>query len=335
MLHLPSPDDVVAAAARLNGVAVRTPVLRVDALDQLAGGSVFVKFESQQLTGAFKFRGAYNTLSQLDLKQYPEGVIAFSTGNHGQAIATVARMLGIPATVVMPEDAPASKLARARAQCCHLITFDRNKQSREEIAADLARDKRAAIVPPGDEPRVIAGQGTIVFEAVTQLEGVVPDVVVVPCGGGGLAAGTALALEALKIAPQLWISEPNGFDDTRRSLASGTREQNVRRTGSICDALLAPTPAKLPFELNRTRIDGAFVSSDAAVLRAMRFVFEHFRVAVEPGGVIALATLLEQPGLLRGKTALVVVSGGNVDADLFAHAILGPNNEQSTCTGEK
>lgn len=320
-LTRPEAADVLDACERLEGVAIRTPLLRSDELDTRAGGKVFVKCESLQRSGAFKFRGAYNCLSRLDRAAYPGGVVAYSTGNHGQAVAAVGRMLGIPTTIVMPSDAPAVKIAKARRQGADIVLYDRHKERREEIAARIAGTTPVAVIPPGDDPFVIAGQGTAAVEALQALGGTEVDIVAVPCGGGGLAAGTCLAVEALRRKCEIWAAEPTDFDDTRRSLAAGRRERNQRLDGSICDALLAPTPAELPFAINRERLSRVLVADDAAVLEAIRFAYEELRVVVEPGGAVALAALLAQPGLLRGRTAIVIASGGNVDAAVFMQAL--------------
>jgi threonine dehydratase len=320
-MRRPEPGDVLDAHERLDGIALRTPLLRSDELDARAGGKVFVKCESLQRSGAFKFRGAYNCLSRLDHEAYPGGVVAYSTGNHGQAVATVGRMLRIPTTIVMPYDAPSVKIAKARAQGAEVVLYDRHKESREEIAAGLASVNPVAIIPPGDDPFVIAGQGTAAGEALQTLSGINVDIVLVPCGGGGLAAGSCLAVEAFQSKAEVWAAEPLLFDDTRRSLASGQREKNLRLDGSICDALLAPTPAELPFSINRGRLSRVLVADDAQVLDAMRFAYEEFRVVVEPGGAVGLAALFADPGVLRGRTAVVVASGGNVDTGLFMRAL--------------
>lgn len=318
---VPTADDILDARRALEGIAVETPLLRSDALDRLTGGSVVLKCENLQRTGAFKFRGAYNCLSRLDRAAYPGGVVAYSTGNHGQAIATVARMLGLSATIVMPQDAPAVKIAKARAAGAKIVLYDRIRQSREEIAAEIAARSPVAVIPPGDHRHIIAGQATVAAESLQQMGVEAPDAILVPCGGGGLAAGTCLAVDAMRARPEVWAVEPEDFDDTRRSLASGVREVNAALSGSLCDALLAPTPAELPFSVNRKRLAGALTASDVDVLRAIRFAYEELRLVTEPGGIIALAALLRDPARLRGKRVLVIVSGGNVDPAVFKAAL--------------
>ncbi|QTL04028.1 threonine/serine dehydratase [Aquabacter sp. L1I39] len=318
---IPTRDDILDARRTLAGVAVETPLLRSDALDRLTGARVLLKCENLQRTGAFKFRGAYNCLSRLDRAAYPGGVVAYSTGNHGQAVATVARMLDLPATIVMPQDAPAVKIAKARAAGAQIVLYDRNRQSREEIAAEIAGRTPVAVVPPGDHRHIIAGQATVTMESIHQMGGLVPDVILVPCGGGGLSAGTCLAVEAMGVRPEVWAVEPEDFDDTRRSLASGMREVNAALSGSLCDALLAPIPAELPFSITQRRLAGALTASDVDVLRAIRFAYEELRLVTEPGGIIALAALLADPARPRGKTALIIISGGNVDPAVFKTAL--------------
>lgn len=317
----PRPGDVLDAASRLRGVARQTPLLQSARLNELAGGTVFVKLESLQYTGAFKFRGAYNSMSRLDCAQFPRGVLAYSTGNHGQAIATVGKILNIPTTVVMPSDAPQVKVERARQQGAEVVLYDRKTQTREAIAAQLHASGGFMLIPPGDHPHVIAGQGTAALEAMQLLGRDGADLLVVPCGGGGLAAGTCLAAEAVYSTAEVWAAEPEAFDDTRRSLESGRRESNSGSATSICDALLAPTPAVLPFSINQHRLSGVVTADDPAVLVAMRLLFDEFRVVVEPGGAVAVAALLAKPSLLRGRTAIVLASGGNVDHSLFLQAI--------------
>jgi threonine dehydratase len=270
-----------------------------------------------QRTGAFKFRGAYNCLFRLDRDAFPGGVVAYSTGNHGQAIATVGRMLGISTRIVMPADAPAVKIAKARANGADVVLYDRHKETREDIAAQIARTAAVAVVPPGDNPYVVAGQGTAIAEALRSLHSADVDVVMVPCGGGGLAAGACLAVEAADSKAQVWAAEPVEFDDTLRSLKSGQRETNASLSGSICDALLAPTPAELPFSINRESLAGAVTATDDEVLKAMRFAYDELRIVLEPGGAVALAALLARPEAFRNRAILVVASGGNVDAAVF------------------
>lgn len=321
-LQQPTVSDIYSAYERLQPVVNRTPLVRSDLLDEKVAAKVFLKLENMQHTGAFKFRGAYNCLSRIDLNEFPDGVVAYSTGNHGQAIATVGRMLDIPTIVVMPTDAPANKIQKAKAQGATIILYDRQLESREAVAQNLAQQGRYAVVPPGDHHHVIAGQGSIVLEVLDELAGKSPDVVLVPCGGGGLAAGTCLALKAAGFATQVWAAEPSTFNDTERSLRSGVRETNAPSATTICDALQAPTPAELPFSINQKGLSGVLLADDDAVLGAIRFLFDEFRVVAEPGGAVALAALLNNPpSSFTGKTIVVVISGGNVDPAIFNRAL--------------
>jgi len=324
ILRIPTVSDLVDARQRLAGVVVHTPLLRSDELDRLVDAKVFVKAESLQRTGAFKFRGAYNCLSRLSRIDYPGGVVAYSTGNHGQAIATVAQMLGLAATIVMPADAPAIKMDKARKAGATVVTYDRATESREAIAERISTQIGALVVPPGDHPDVIAGQGTAIDEALSDLALLGEkdlSAIIVPCGGGGLAAGSCLAVQAHGSKAAMWAAEPHAFDDTRRSLVLGQRVLNRDLTGSICDALLAPTPAELPFAINRSGLARVLTADDAIVEDAMRHLFQEFRLVVEPGGAMAIAALLAQPGGFGGATLLAMVSGGNVDPDQFARII--------------
>jgi threonine dehydratase len=229
-------------------------------------------------------------------------------------------MMNIPATIVMPTDAPAVKIAKARQQGARIVLYERSTQSREEISAQIAREDMAVIVPPGDNRLVIAGQGTVALEAFEQAGDAV-DAILVPCGGGGLTAGTCLAAEARRVTVEIWPVEPTDFDDTRRSLRADQRVDNAAVRGSICDSLLARTPAELPFAINRNRVAGALAVSDVEVLAAMRMAFEHFRIVLEPGGAVALAAALAEPKRLRGRCTVIIASGGNVDAEVFARAL--------------
>ncbi|WP_306152009.1 threonine/serine dehydratase [Roseovarius sp. MMSF_3281] len=319
----PAFADVLGAAQRIQGIALRTPLVECHALNERLGGRVFLKLESLQRTGAFKFRGAVNRLSRL-AEDGVESVIAYSTGNHGQAIATAARLFGQQATIVMPQDAPQSKIARAKAAGATIRFYDRSTESREGIAAEIREQQGGVIVPPGDDPAIIAGQGTVALEAVQDLQrlGLTPDVLLTPCGGGGLSAGCAIVLNAISAQTELYAVEPAQFNDTERSLAADARlEIADRNARSICDALLAPIPAELPFSVNRHHLKGVLTVTDAEVMRAMRFGLEDAKVLIEPGGAVALSAALEKRISLEGRTAIIVCSGGNVDTDLIARLL--------------
>ena len=322
---LPTFADIEDAAARLSGQAVKTPLLRSDALDERVGGRVFLKAEPLQRTGSFKFRGAYNRLSRLSAAERGPGVVAFSSGNHAQGVAEAARLVGCPAVIVMPADAPQVKIAATRALGAEVVLYDRDTESREGIAARIAGERGAVVVPAFDDFHVIAGQGTVGLEAARQLAeiGAHADVVLCPVSGGGLLAGTALAFEALSPGTRIHSVEPEGFDDHRRSLVAGIRVSNARGGRSVCDALMAPAPGELTFAINRTRLAQGLAVSDTAALAALAFAFRHLRLVLEPGGGLGLAALLDGQLKLNGRTALVIASGGNVDPALFARAIGG------------
>ena len=316
---LPELADVEAAALRLDGVVRQTPLLESDALNELVGGRLLCKAECLQRTGSFKLRGAYNAISQLD----GQPVVAFSSGNHAQGVAAAAKLLGVPATIVMPADAPAIKIANTRALGAEIRLYDREREVREDIGAEIAGRTGAALVKPYDDARIIAGQGTVGLEAAAQLRtvGATVDAALLPCGGGGLIAGCGIALAAAFPEAAIVAVESQGFDDTARSLAAGERLANATAAGSFCDALLAPMPGELTFALNRRRLAGGVAVSDAEVARAMALAFSHLKVVVEPGGAVALAAVLSGRFAARGRTVLVVLSGGNVDPALFARVL--------------
>jgi threonine dehydratase len=318
---LPELADVEAAAKRLRGVVRETPLLESEALNQLAGGRVLCKAECLQRTGSFKLRGAYNTMSQLA----GQPVVAFSSGNHAQGVAAAAKLLGVPATIVMPADAPAIKIENTRALGATIRLYDRAREVREEIGAEIAERTGAVLVKPYDDPRIVAGQGTAGLEAAAQLRAqeTAIDAALLPCGGGGLIAGCSIALAAAFPEAEIFAVEPEGFDDTARSLAAGERVANAQGAHSFCDALLAPIPGELTFALHRRYLAGGVAVSDAEVARAMAMAFSHLKLAVEPGGAVALAAVLSGRFAARGRTVLVMLSGGNVDPGLFAQVLAG------------
>jgi len=319
----PTAADIAAAAQRLAGVAVRTPLVSAPVLDERLGTRVFLKAETLQRTGSFKFRGAYNKISQIPPERRAAGVVAYSSGNHAQGVAAAAKLLGIRATIVMPSDAPRLKRARTEALGAEVVAYDRNSEDRAAIAAKIVAERGATLVPPYDDPLIIAGQGTIGTEIVEDLAalGLEPEIVVIGASGGGLAAGVSLGVKARVPAAKFYTVEPEGFDDTARSFKSGKREANPRLSGSICDALMSNTPGELTFPITQALIGEGLVVSDAEVARAVRYAFEELKLAVEPGGVIGLAALLAGKLDVRGKVVVGVLSGGNIDAELFAKII--------------
>lgn len=323
-MTLPTFADIEDAAARIKGVAVETPLVRADALDDAVGGRVFVKAEVLQRTGSFKFRGAYNRIGRLTAEERKAGVVAYSSGNHAQGVATAAKLVGAPAVIVMPADAPALKIQNTRALGAEVVLYDRATQSREDIAARIQAERGGAtLVPPFEDRFVIAGQGTAGREIAHQLEafGARADVLLCPTSGGGLTAGIALAMKSLSPDTALYGVEPAGFDDYARSLAAGHRVKNAAQSGSLCDALLTPEPGEMTFAINRTKLSGVLTVTDEEALAAVAFAFMHLKLVVEPGGAVALAALLSGKLKLDGRTAVVVTSGGNVDPDVFARAI--------------
>ena len=323
MSDLPSFADVEDAARQLEGVVAQTPLISNEALDQATGGRVLVKAECLQRTGSFKIRGAYNRLSRLTEAERKTGVVAFSSGNHAQGVGLGARLLGVPAVIVMPADAPRTKMEATRGYGAEVVTYDRFTQSREAIARDIAAERGAVVVPSYDDPHIIAGQGTAGLEAARQLTalGAEADVLLAPASGGGLIAGIGLAFEALSPGTGLYAVEPAGFEDHRLSLQAGTPTPNAQDRMSLCDALLAAEPGALTFAINRRLLSGALAVSDEEAMAAMAFAFRHLKIVLEPGGAVALAAVLSGKLDIAGKTALVVASGGNVDAEVFGRAL--------------
>ena len=319
----PTYDDVVAAAEQIAGHAVITPLLESPLLNEKLGGRLLVKAECLQRSGAFKFRGAYNRISRFVDEQRKAGVVAFSSGNHAQGVAMVARMLNVPAVIVMPTDAPEIKLANTRAYGAEVVMYDRETESREEIGERLAAERKATLVPSYDDPFIIAGQGTVGLEIAAQAREMDAklDAVIVPCGGGGLISGCALALFEECPKAKLFAAEPEGFDDTARSLAAGERLCNDPGGKTFCDALVLPTPGALTFSINRRLLAGGFALGDAETAGAMKAAFQYLKLVVEPGGAVALAAALTGAYDCRGKTVSVVCSGGNVDPGVFAAAL--------------
>ncbi|HEV7370984.1 threonine/serine dehydratase [Arenibaculum sp.] len=320
---LPVFTDVLDAAARLRGKAVQTPLLESPLLNDRLGGRLLVKPEMLQRTGSFKFRGAFNRVSLIPEEERRRGVVAFSSGNHAQGVAAAARLLGVPATIVMPSDAPPVKTANTRAWGARVVQYDRWTEDREAIAASLAASSGATLVRPYDDRYVIAGQGTIGIEIADQAAvlGIEADDVLVPAGGGGLVAGVSLALAERLPGLRVHSAEPEGFDDHRRSLEAGARVGNDPAATSFCDALLAPTPGRITFAVNRALLAGGVAVGDDEVCTAMAAAFEYFKLVVEPGGAVALAAVLAGRIPVEGRTVVVVCSGGNVEPALHCEAL--------------
>jgi threonine dehydratase len=316
---IPTFADVEAAAKTLHGIAVRTPLLNFAVLDERLGARVFLKAETLQRMGAFKFRGAYNKISSIPKDKRSAGVVAFSSGNHAQGVAAAAKLLNMPATIVMPSDAPLPKRERTAALGATVVLYDRDKEDREGIARAIADKSGAVLVPPYDDPLIIAGQGTLGREIVEDLAklNLKPELVVIGASGGGLAAGTALGIKAAVSDADIWTAEPEGFDDTLRSFKSGKRESNVRMSGTICDALMTHCPGELTFAINSKLIGKGVAASDEETGRAVVYAFKELKLVVEPGGAIGLAALLAGKLDVKGKTVVAILSGGNIDPDLL------------------
>ncbi len=320
-------SNVEGAARRLQGIALRTPLIENTALNERAGGRVLLKPECLQRTGSFKIRGAYNLLSQLTPAQAKRGVVAWSSGNHAQGVACAAGLLGIHAAIVMPEDAPAAKLDNTRRLGGEVIAYDRYTGDREAIAREIAATRGAELVPSYDHEHIIAGQGTVGLEIAEQsLElDVLPDQVLICCGGGGLSAGSAVALRDRLPKVNIHTVEPDAFDDTARSLEAQRRLSVDESARSICDALQAHMPGQLTFPINQKLAGPGLTVSDDEVRDAMRFAFQHLKLVIEPGGAVALAAVLCGKIDTAEKITAVVISGGNVEIDLFARIQAAPN----------
>lgn len=311
---IPTLNDIRAAAERIKGITVRTPLLRNDVLDEVTGAQVWVKAENLQRGGAFKMRGATNAIAALDPEVRKRGVIAFSSGNHAIAVSTAARLFGVSATIVMPADAPKIKLETTRANGAEVVTYDRVRESREEIGARLSGERGLSLIKPFDDPNVIAGQGTAGLEISEEIN---PDIAIVPASGGGLCSGVAIALPNARIV----AVEPAEHNDIVRSLASGKRERNAPGIRSICDGLLTEEMGDITYEIATQRFERAIAMSDDAVRRAMKFAFQRLKLVLEPSGAIGIAAALEGGLDLKGKTVAIVASGGNVDIETFESAL--------------
>jgi threonine dehydratase len=316
-------EDIAAAAERIRGEAILTPVLRHPLLDRFAGATVLLKPESLQRSGSFKFRGAFNRLSLIPQDVRTKGVVACSSGNHAQGVAASAQLLGMPATIVMPADAPSIKLERTRGYGATVVTYDRASEDREAMAAALCRESGATFVHPYDDPGVIAGQGTVGLELADQAAalGFQLDDVMACTGGGGLSAGIALALCERSPETTFHTVEPAGFDDYKRSLEAGRRLSNPAKTGSVCDALLSESPGELGFSILRECAGEGVTVTDDEVLAAVAFAFTELKLVVEPGGAAALAALLSGKLSLAGRVVGVVLTGGNIDPQMLMTAL--------------
>jgi threonine dehydratase len=315
--------DIEAAAQRLKGHAVETPLFESPALNERLGGRILMKLETLQRVGAFKFRGAYNRLVQLDSAQKKAGVVAFSSGNHAQGVALAARLLGMPAVIVMPSDAPAVKVAATRSYGAEIRLYDRLTESREAIAAEIATGRGAVVVPAFDDPHIVAGQGTAGLEMIAQAKavGATFDTLVSPVGGGGLLAGISQVMKQLSPATEIWGAEPSVYNDLAQSLAKGERVTVKPTVRTLCDALESPSTGDITFPILKANLNGAVGLTDPEVAEALRYAFSTLKLVIEPGGSVGLAALLTGKVDAKGKTVGVVVSGGNVDPELYARIL--------------
>ncbi len=319
----PNFNDILDAQAKLSGKAIRTPLLENAELNRLTGGRIFLKSEILQHTGSFKFRGAYNFICRLDKQQKTQGLISYSSGNHAQGVAYAAKLLGAKATIIMPSDAPIIKINNTREFGAEVILYDRFGEDREAIGNKIIADTGAILIPPYDHPFIIAGQGTCGLEIIEQVKerDVKLDGVVICCGGGGLTSGAALAIKELSPRTKVYSAEPEGFDDTARSLVKGQRVSVSPDARSICDAVLTPTPGEITFFINQDLIERGLVVSDDEVRRAVKFAFNTLKLVVEPGGAVALACILHQKLETKNKAVALTLSGGNVDPSRFLECL--------------
>ncbi len=320
---LPSVIDVRRAAERIASHAVRTPLISSPFLDETVGGRVLLKCENLQRTGSFKFRGAYNALAALGRDSRMRGVVAVSSGNHAQGVAEAARLFGVRATIVMPADAPAIKRQRTERSGGRIVAYDRASEDREAVAMHFIARHGGTLIHPFNDAEVIAGQGTVGLEIAVDCDaaGFRPDAVVVPCGGGGLSAGIGLAVRDWSPAAEMVLVEPEGFDDYGRSLRAGTVMTNERTAGSVCDALLSPSPGAIGLAVNRENAATAVTVTDAEALAAVAFAFRELKLVVEPGGAVALAAVLAGRVEARDRTVVAVLSGANIDEPVLAAAL--------------
>lgn len=318
--------DIEAAARRLSGQLVPTRLMESESLNDRYRARIFFKPECLQRTGSFKFRGAYNRISQFTPEEKRRGIVAFSSGNHAQGVASSARIFGIKAVIIMPSDAPQIKVDNTRSYGAEVVFFDRYTESRDVIAAPFIEERGMVLVPPYDDPSIIAGQGTIGLEIADEAKerGITLDDVFVPSGGGGLISGVSIAIKARSPQTRIWGVEPDNFDDLRRSLVAGEIRSNEAGHRSICDAILTAQPGDLTFPINRQNLAGGIAVPDTAVRKAMREAANYLKLVVEPGGSVGLAALNSGEVDIEGKTVVVVLSGGNVDLDSYSRLITAP-----------
>lgn len=315
-----SREDIEAAETALHGVVVRTPLLENPDVNAMLGGRLLLKAENLQRTGAFKIRGAYHRMLHLTPEERARGAVTYSSGNHALGLARAAEILGSSAVIVMPSDAPAAKQAAVRAMGAEIITYDRDTQQSADVVAQVMQQTGRIEIPPSAHPQILAGAGTAALETFQDAGGQI-DSVLIPCGGGGLTAATALFMAEVSPMTKVYAAEPALFDDTRRSLAAGERVANPPGQRTICDAVMTPIPGEFTFSINRHLLAGGVTATDAEVRAAMRFAFEHFKIVTEPGAVVGLAAVLNGQVPVAGQTVVTVITGGNIDAARFSNLL--------------
>lgn len=318
--HPVSLSDIRKAAAALHGVAIRTPLLENPDVNAMLGGRLLLKAENMQRTGAFKIRGAYHRLLNLTAEEVARGTVSYSSGNHALGLAQAAQIMGTSAVIVMPSDAPAAKQTAVRAMGAEVVTYDRDSQNSADVVAQIITETGRIEVPPSAHPQIIAGAGTAAVELLDDAGGPL-DAVIVPCGGGGLTAATALVMAEASPGTEVYAAEPALFDDTRRSLAECSRVPNPKGRRTICDAIMTPIPGEMTFDINRDLLAGGVTASDNEVRAAMRFAFAHFKIVTEPGAVVGLAAILNGQVSIKARTVATVVTGGNIDPARFSQLL--------------
>ncbi len=317
MLGHPLPlNNVRKAAEALSGVVIHTPVLENPDVNAMLGGRLLLKAENMQRTGAFKIRGAYHRMLCLSEAERQRGAVTYSSGNHALGLARAAQIMGSSAVIVMPSDAPAAKQAAVRAMGAEIINYDRDTENSADVVAQVIATTGRIEVPPSAHPQILAGAGTAALELLTDAAGLL-DAVLVPCGGGGLTAATALVMAEASPETKVYAAEPELFDDTRRSLAAGTRVPNPKGRRTICDAIMTPIPGEMTFAINGSLLAGGVTATDAEVRAAMRFAFDHFKIVAEPGAVVGLAAILNGQIPIIGRTVATFITGGNIDPARF------------------
>ncbi len=323
--HPVSLSDVRNAAVALGGVVTRTPVLENPDVNAMLGGRLLLKAENMQRTGAFKIRGAYHRLVNLTPEDRARGAVSYSSGNHALGLAQAAAILGSSAVIVMPSDAPQAKQAAVRGMGAEIVTYERDTEDSADVVSRIVTDTGRIEVPPSAHPQIIAGAGTAALELLEDAGGTL-DSVLVPCGGGGLTAATALVMAEASPRTQVYAAEPALFDDTRRSLAEGRRVANPKGQRTICDAIMTPIPGEMTFDINRALLTGGVTVTDDEVRAAMRFAFEHYKIVTEPGAVVGLAAILNGRVPIKSRTVATVLTGGNIDAARFAQLLETSND---------